>query len=339
MAEIMARMARLGVLMSAAGMLLCACALGAAQKSTATAAPSATATPRQATAPTPQPTQTHVVSADNYILIGRYLMHLYCSGQGNPAVILDPGLGGTHESWAPIQAKVSGITRVCSVDRLTRRLYPGLPVHTTRMIVRHLHALLKRAGLVGPYVLVGQSIAGWDVGLFTGEYRSQVAGIVLSDATPPNLFTRLDAILPAKLEPLFDAKVLGAPRKVENLNIVRSAKQVESVRSLGKVPLMVVSRGIFSAGEHISITPAEKRRFERLWSRLQDNLARGSTNSVHVIATKSEHAIYKDQPQLLVEAIRQVVAAARTPPHILPPCGPALQSLQAQCVSSPSRSR
>jgi hypothetical protein len=47
------------------------------------------------------------------------------------------------------------------------------------------------------------------------------------------------------------------------------------------------------------------------WAESQERLARLSTNSEIVVAEKSSHLIYVDQPELVVEAVRRVHAAAR----------------------------
>ena len=58
--------------------------------------------------------------------------------------------------------------------------------------VFELHTLLEAAGIPSPFILVGQSIGALNVRLYTEEYGSEVAGIVLVDPTDETsmLFTR-----------------------------------------------------------------------------------------------------------------------------------------------------
>lgn len=49
--------------------------------------------------------------------IGPHKMHIYCGGQGTPAVILDSGLGDTFTSWREVQPRTASFTRLCSYDR------------------------------------------------------------------------------------------------------------------------------------------------------------------------------------------------------------------------------
>src|SRR3989304_631159 len=48
---------------------------------------------------------------------GGFKMHLHCTGEGSPAVILESGLNDFYVSWAKVQPEISKFTRVCSYDR------------------------------------------------------------------------------------------------------------------------------------------------------------------------------------------------------------------------------
>lgn len=270
--------------------------------------------------------------------MGKYVMHLYCAGRGSPTVVLDPGLGGGHAAWRTVQTYLAVTTRACTFDRLTTKLYPALPVHTTRTIVLHLHALLHLAGEPPPYVMVGQSIGGWDVQLFANYFPRETAGMVLSDAAAPATFSRLRTLITPSLRPLVDPLVLGAPGRTERLDIVRSAKQVAGVQSVGRIPLIVISHGVysFSWSGKIPATAAQRGTFERIWGELQDSLAHLSPDSIHVVAVHSGHDIPRTNPWLLTTAISDVVDAVRYTPHRLPRCGSQLEGLGARCVSSPA---
>ena len=52
---------------------------------------------------------------------------------------------------------------------------------------------------------------------------------------------------------------------------------------------------------------------EAVMTRLQADLATLVPDAKHVIATESGHNIHQDQPELVIEAIRDVVDAARDP--------------------------
>src|SRR4029450_3232319 len=49
--------------------------------------------------------------------IGGHRLHLWCTGDGAPVVMLDTGLGGSTPGWGFVQPDVARFTRVCSYDR------------------------------------------------------------------------------------------------------------------------------------------------------------------------------------------------------------------------------
>ena len=88
--------------------------------------------------------------------IGGYRLHLYCTGHGDPTVILESGLAGPALQWALVQQELEESTRVCSYDRAGLGWsYIGPSPRTSQQMVNELHALLHNAGVQGPYVLVG----------------------------------------------------------------------------------------------------------------------------------------------------------------------------------------
>ena len=48
-------------------------------------------------------------------------------------------------------------------------------------------------------------------------------------------------------------------------------------------------------------------RGDEIWIELQNELAELSLNSTHTVAEKSEHYIQYDQPDLVIESIRDMV--------------------------------
>lgn len=78
---------------------------------------------------------------------------------------------------------------------------------------------------------------------------------------------------------------------------------------LGDIPLIVLSRTDGGYSDDLDV-PANEMEEERV--RLQKELARLSTNSKHIIAKNSGHNIHLEAPQLVIDAIRQVVTAARS---------------------------
>ena len=49
--------------------------------------------------------------------VGGHKLHLYCQGEGSPAVILEAGGGNPSLAWFKVQPAVAQFSRVCSYDR------------------------------------------------------------------------------------------------------------------------------------------------------------------------------------------------------------------------------
>ena len=116
--------------------------------------------------------------------IGGFRLHALVRGQGTPAVILEPGLGGFALQYAHIQSEVSVFTRVLAYDRAGQGWSDCSPnPRTPANLVGDLKALLGKLDLHPPYVLVGHSFGGLLVRFFTGFYPGEVAGVVLIDSS------------------------------------------------------------------------------------------------------------------------------------------------------------
>lgn len=268
---------------------------------------------------------------DEYVQLGGYSRHLHCTGKGNPTVVLDAGFGNTLDTWQIVQSAIEDLTRACSYDRLNKRVYDHLPPHrTSKDFVQELHTLLEKADIVGPYVLVGHSLGGINMQLYAGTYPREVAGMVLVDSAHPDQLRRDRQVIPRRLDKV-DALQEGP--NPENLDFPASLAQARTVHSLGYLPLIVLTAARSEYPSEWHLTRAQERGLDRIWDRLQTDLAHLSSNSVHVLAKNSSHFIQYNQPEIVEEAIREVVRAAHSASHHLPSCGKAFEGLGGDCLS------
>src|SRR5258706_5486629 len=98
------------------------------------------------------------------IAVGPNKMHLHCTGQGEPAVMLEAPQTGLSAIWRPVQDAVSRFAQVCSYDRAGFGWSEsGSLPRTSERIASELHSLLKQAGVRPPFVMVGASAGGFHV--------------------------------------------------------------------------------------------------------------------------------------------------------------------------------
>jgi pimeloyl-ACP methyl ester carboxylesterase len=249
--------------------------------------------------------------------IGGRQLFLRCTGHGSPTVVLE---GGLTSDWYELQNQLSGFTRVCSYDRPGgpgSRSDPAPIPRTARDFVADLHALLAAARVPGPYVLAGHSNSGLFSVLYASTHPRQVAGLVLIDAVHPAYHRRQLALLKPLLPPevweaLRQEAITPPPRLVdpEGIDIWTSERQTRV--ALRRAPLRPMPLVVLAHGRPESSPPGwPGEEVERLWQQLQRELAQLVPGGRLVVATESGHNIQDDQPELVLDAIGDVVLAVR----------------------------
>lgn len=148
---------------------------------------------------------------------GRPSLHLVCSGEGEPLVILDAGLGNDSSIWSRVQPELARSTRVCAYDRAglgTSGLAPR--PHSSELMAEELHDLLRAAHVPAPYVLVGHSLGGANIRYFAARHPQDVVGMVLVDAATEQQPSRYWSLLPDSMIAEFkiglNAVGIGVPK-------------------------------------------------------------------------------------------------------------------------------
>jgi len=275
-----------------------------------------------------------ILDGGRLVDVGGHRLYVTCAGSGSPAVVLEAGFGGDSGDWRDTQRDLARTTRTCAYDRAGLGSSVGRPgVHDASDEIRDLQQLLFSARIPPPYVLAGHSYGGLLTRLYAHAHPRDVAGLVLVDSPGRDATERQLAIWPKSVEPDL-RKEVAVP--VTNDVDVRASEQLDArVRSLGDLPLVVIE-----AGRHEQIFGPDKTPLwhaeARLWSRMQAELARLSSDHVHVIALRSDHFVQRidGQPRVVAEALRAVVRAAREKTR-LPSCasifhGPAVRCLSGQ---------
>ncbi|MEQ8954353.1 MAG: alpha/beta hydrolase [Gammaproteobacteria bacterium] len=138
----------------------------------------------------------------------------------------------------------------------------------------------------------------------------RLSGLVEERARPPNVSRELGDRLVAHRNTSYAIRT-----SYQNSESFRAdINQPEPPEGLGNLPLVVLSQGI-PVEELVPDGTASELEFRResrhVWNKLQAELAGLSSNSRHIVATESGHAIHAGQPELLIQAIRDLVATAR----------------------------
>jgi pimeloyl-ACP methyl ester carboxylesterase len=218
-------------------------------------------------------------------------------------------------------------------------------------MVKELHTLLVNAKIQSPYVMVGHSFGGALAQLYIHNNPNEVVGLVLVDAAPSDLFVRVPAWSKAIQQKLGLFRVLAplsafglfalAPGSIpnrgfpdealaqyraisaatayyqtciaENEMFEKNLAEIKSahIASFGDLPLIVLSRGTWAAMP--GLTETENQQAKQAWTAMQAELLKLSANGRQLIAEKSEHFIQLQQPQLVIDAINDMLSVRRIP--------------------------
>ena len=293
--------------------------------------------------------------ASELVDVGGYRLYLHCIGENidqRPTVILETGLGGGVSSadWAWVQPEIAKTTRVCTYDRAGLGWSDNSPQpRDAKHIASELHTLFQNSQTSGPYVLVGWSYGGLYVRAYANQYPEETAGLVLLDSSSPEQCTSTPAwqaqcastaktysfapILarlgimrginlfqaPSGLPSPQNEKRLGALSATKDWDALRAeflaspatSAQLLNSKSLGTIPLFVVT-----ATEHGAVP-----ELERSWQVWQSRFTLLSTNSVQRVVPGATHeslVLSASGTKVSIEAILQVVEAARTGERLKP---------------------
>jgi pimeloyl-ACP methyl ester carboxylesterase len=273
-------------------------------------------------------------------------LHLVSQGEGAPTVVFEAGLGSTHLDWCRVFPEVAQFTRAVAYDRAgCGWSAPGPLPRTGRRMATELHDLLAQAGICSPFVLVGHSYGGLIIRLFADQYPNEVTGLVLVDASHEDQKAHIPVQPPLhqrikeetewqwyRLRPLL-ARV-GLLRLWSNRMEGRSHHTPEVQPIVWSLGLRARSYDwLWTEHPAIGTTCTQVREskladhlltsilaggndfpdplWQNSWLSLQADLFHRLPNATYRIAENSGHYIQLDQPQMVVDAIHEIVTDIR----------------------------
>ena len=232
---------------------------------------------------------------------------LISAGVGKPTVVFESGLGHGKDAWGGVFEAVGAETHAVAYDRAGygQSERSNRPRHGYQ-IVQELRAMLLAENIPPPYVLVGHSLGGTIVKLFARTYPNEVAGVVLVDARHSDFASRCrkNGVPRVMYEPPLALFLLARP--VIRNELAASAITTRQARRAGpfpKVPLIVLTQR--RAETH---WPA---RLGSTWVAAQRNMVKMSVLGRMEICDGSGHNVHKDRPDVVVQAVLNVVNAVR----------------------------
>jgi pimeloyl-ACP methyl ester carboxylesterase len=260
-------------------------------------------------------------SVTRQVEVGPHRIEATVFGSGTPAVVIEPGFGGTAASWRAVAEAVAEDTTVVTYDRAPYGASSrARDARTPRDIARDLKGVLDALGIDYPVILAAHSAGGLYARMFARLYDDQVAGLVLVDSSHeageqvviPELPWWIRTARWLLENPVLIVSTRKARSGADRRSMIRENRAFYRVTAsdkplaaggLGDRPLIVITAGpgkIFNG---------------RVWQivhGLHAELAGLSSNHRHIVASHPDHYVHKKDPDLVITAIRDVVHSART---------------------------
>jgi pimeloyl-ACP methyl ester carboxylesterase len=116
------------------------------------------------------------------IEVGDHQLHLHCTGEGTPTVVLEAPAAGVSAGWSWVQDDLARVTRVCTYDRAGLGWSEaGEDGYRATRVPEDLHTLLEQAGERGPFVIAGHELGASFARMYASRFREQTAALVLID--------------------------------------------------------------------------------------------------------------------------------------------------------------
>lgn len=160
-----------------------------------------------------------------------------------------------------------------------------------------------------PYVLVGHSLGGLYAQLFARQYPKEVAGVVLIDSAHQDQEemrqAQEGAIRRATSGIIWWFDSVAHPRRhTEITSFAETASQIRAAPPFPDIPLIVISAGKEPPSWFVG------DGFNRIFKENQRRLVVLSPQGRQIIAKQSGHFVQNDEPEIVVQAIREVVDEA-----------------------------
>jgi pimeloyl-ACP methyl ester carboxylesterase len=216
-------------------------------------------------------------------------------------------MGSDSATWSPVHDQLAAISRTCSYDRTGRGRSDGGTAGDLVGMSGELTTLLAAAGEPPPYVVVGHSLGAVIGRVHATLERDDVAGLVLVDGFDPDIFDERVVPLLGPLRDQYLDQTAGLWRligSVEGIDAEASRSQLDASDVAGLPIEVVVAPRVdarLDAAANDEIAASQAAGYEAL----------SPGRVTYTLAWGASHMIQFDRPELVVDAVRRIVATVR----------------------------
>jgi pimeloyl-ACP methyl ester carboxylesterase len=268
---------------------------------------------KDATTSTPDDTLAPLVATEN-VTVGKHQVGARCAGKtSDPSVLLVSGYDTElSQSWNEVQPSIGAFARVCAYDRLGVGNSDEAPKRQSFAdMADELDGVIDALHLKRPVVLVAHSLGGMIAATWAEAHRQDLAALVFVDATPPSwVATALSTLQEDPQarggELRSGLATLLAPRaNAEHLDGRASFDPPAVFGPVGSQPVIALTHSVSEWGD---LRRRDAAELDSVWLGGQQGWADLSSQGRVQIVDQAGHFIQNDQPQALVDAVREVLA-------------------------------
>jgi pimeloyl-ACP methyl ester carboxylesterase len=255
---------------------------------------------------------------------------------GAPVILLESGYGGAGSlTFTSLYPSLSKFAAGIGYDRNGEGgSEEDTTLVTDAQIVGRLHAFLEAVKVAPPYLLVGHSLGGPFIRMFVSLYPAEVAGLVFIDAPDFMLTDRQEEEIRQRVHDEKGVKTMVLPGIIGVANDTlwgplmrhrakrlatafqnRAFREYDSLAPLPDIPVVVLISYNNKALDSSRSRPVDRARFEAVDQFRMMNYAAmiaNNHNSGVVLLPGYQHFVYRQDPELVVSAIRRVYESAVT---------------------------
>ncbi|WP_286270328.1 alpha/beta fold hydrolase [Thalassotalea hakodatensis] len=278
-----------------------------------------------------------------FVLQGEYFtfqdkkVRYLCQGSGHPYVILETGFGNdSEEVWSSIANQLPSTFTTCYYDRLGHGGSDDVPTtFTTEQKSQLQESLIKHIAGDSPVVLVAKSYGGIIARRTTARENINLAALLLLDSAHENQHEVLRGIFDPISDTVKNLQYINATLglfEIKNIfneyNSDRSKRLAQYYAGFRWAHVLSTYRnekGFYTPLENFNYdfgdlklvvmshdreAYASRPRFYSMgekWAKMQQSLAKLSTNSEHMIVNDATHNITGDAPEVVIAKIKEAV--------------------------------
>lgn len=232
-----------------------------------------------------------------------------------PILVLDAGGGLDSTYWnalIPELAKRTGC-KIITYDRAGFGRSDEVPgPWSVQSATDDLVNGLEKLGATHHVILVSHSLAGEIATYLVRQHPQWISGVVLVDANVPEVFTdsfidRMTAIY----APIIAATKAAPPSPAGRQLLALSESFRETSEAFHRVSWPAAIPAIVIVSEQ---TPFDTAADARWWTEAHQQFVNGANNRKLVVAERSSHDVAHDRPDVITEAVAELVAGYKSPP-------------------------